>query len=115
MIDQVCQGGKIYREESPKGKSPSNTTDVGTSDESKEDDKGKYPYIASITGGAPQENISSKGIMKRYIFEIMVVYKKDASKLEKVPDRPMLMFRDSNKVALLWHYALRDIWEDRPW
>lgn len=60
--------------------------------------KGKRPHISSITRGTPQENIPSKGTVKRIIFDMMTVYNKDASMSTKVPNQPMLGFWDSEKV-----------------
>lgn len=55
-LAEYVQGGKRDREESPKGKSPSETEDVEINDESKKAIKGNLMYIAAITKGAPLEN-----------------------------------------------------------
>lgn len=52
------KGGKLDREESPRGKSPSKTTTFGTCDETKEASKGKRPihcfhYGRSTSGESP--------------------------------------------------------------
>lgn len=56
-------------------------------------------YIAAITGGVPRENISSKGTMKRKIFEMKFFYRKVAITSGKIRDRPMLGFCNSEKVG----------------
>lgn len=50
---KYVKGGKWEREGSPKGKFPSKNTEFGTSEGSKKARKVKFPYITSITGGAP--------------------------------------------------------------
>lgn len=78
-------------EESRKGKSPSKTTYVGISGENREANKGKHTYTASITRGVPREILPFKEMIKINIDKILV-YRKDASTLVKVPGRPMLGF-----------------------
>lgn len=96
---KYAQNGKRYIKESPKGKSPSMTSEVRTIGESKEANKGKHLYISAITGGAPRENLPSKGTMKRKFIETIFVIKKDASTLVKIPHQPILGFWDSEYVG----------------
>lgn len=93
------KGGKREREESPKGKSPYKTAKVGTNGKSKETNKDKRPYIATIIGGGPRANLPSKGTMKRKITEMLFVHKKDGSTLVKTHDKVMLGFWNSKKVG----------------
>lgn len=47
--------------------------------------KGKFQYIAFITGGAPWTSNTSKSTMKRKIVELMVVNKKHETTSTKSP------------------------------
>ena len=64
----------------------------------KEGSKGKHPYIVAIIGGAPRANLTSKGIMKRKVIEMMVVYHKKSNTPAKVHDCSMLTFWDPEKT-----------------
>lgn len=85
-LAEYVKEGKRYREESPKGKSPSKTVDVRTSGESNEANKGKRLYVASISRGTPWDNLHSNGTMKRKIIKMLVVHKKDGNSSVKTPD-----------------------------
>lgn len=78
-LSKYVKKGKKEKEESPKGKSPSKFAEVGTNDEDKKPSKGKRQYIADITIWAPRSNLQYKGKMKRKVFEMMAVHKKDMS------------------------------------
>lgn len=73
--------------------------DVMTNGKDKEANKGKHQYISANTREAPRANISSKGIMKRNIVEILTVHKKDGNIWTKTHDRPMLGVWDCEKVG----------------
>lgn len=77
----------------------SKSIDDGTNGENKKVDKGKFMYMTTITKGAPRESPSFKETMKRKIFEILVIHRKDVSTFTKILDRPMLGFFDFEKVG----------------
>lgn len=60
MLREAKKIGRNHLKVNP----PSKTADVGTIYESNEASKGKHKYIASITRGAPRENLPSKWAIK---------------------------------------------------
>lgn len=66
--------------------------------ERKEINKGKHTYIADITGGEPQENVPSKGTMKRKIAEMLAIYHKEGNTSTKIIDR-LMGFKDSKNAG----------------
>lgn len=63
-LSYYVKGGKKIGRNHLKVNPPSKTADVGTIYESNEASKGKHKYIASITWGAPRENLPSKWEIK---------------------------------------------------
>lgn len=98
MVDQkrltrrVRESGKKIKEESPKGKYTSKSDGVGSGCEDIKIIKGKHQYISAITLGATQENLPSKGTMKRNIVEMMAFHKKDRITSTRTPYRLILEF-----------------------
>lgn len=66
-LSEYVKGIKKQIEEIPKGKSPSKSAKAGTSEGSKNESKGKHPYIVGIIGGAPCVNLISQEAFKREI------------------------------------------------
>lgn len=75
------------------------TNDEGTRSEDKEESKGKCQDIVTITRVTTQENIPSKGTIKRKTAEMMDVHKKEGCTLAKNPNKLMFSFWDSEKVG----------------
>lgn len=73
-------------------------SEAGLIGERRENDKGTYLYIPSITSSAPRENLPSNVMVKRKFSKMMGVYRNDGSLSSKVPGKPMLGFWDSEKV-----------------
>lgn len=69
-----------------------------TNNEDKGASRGKSQHITVITWRMPLANILSKGVMNMNIAKLIVVYKKDRNVTSKTLSRPMLGFRDSEKV-----------------
>lgn len=98
MVDQkrstgrVRESGKKIKEESPKGKYTSKIDGVGSGCKDRKIIKGKRPYISAITLGATQENLPSKGTMKRNIVDMMAFHKKDRITSTRTPYQLILGF-----------------------
>lgn len=61
--------------------------------------RGKCQFIYSIRGGFPCSKTLFKGIIKRWISEMIVVNKKEDATPEVKPKRHILGFKDSKKVG----------------